>query len=75
MNDKTMMVDVTDKVQYGLNDDEALPLTKCVCGTAFEPWDMILSVYDDTPEACPVCGRRLFFRVSIRVFEVIDGSV
>lgn len=75
MSENGMVVDVTEKVNYGLNDDEALPLTKCVCGTTFRPWEMILSVYDDTPEACPVCGRRMFFRVSIRVFEVIDGSV
>jgi len=62
--------DVTDLVQFGLNDDESLPLTKCVCGEKFRLWDFILSVYRDDPHECPRCRRRMYFRPSIRVYVV-----
>ncbi|GAH10675.1 unnamed protein product [marine sediment metagenome] len=66
-----MNIDVTDKVDFQGNDDECLPITKCVCGEKFEPWRFMISIYKDDPYACPACGRRLFFSMGIRVYEVI----
>ena len=65
-----MNKDVTTQVDFQNNDDECLPLTKCVCGKTFEPWEHILSIYEDSPKECPNCGRKLFFRIGIRVFQV-----
>jgi len=41
-----MPLDVTDQVEFGNNDDECLPLHKCVCGKKFDHWDAIISIYD-----------------------------
>lgn len=65
-------IDVTDKIDFNNNDDECLPLTKCVCGAEFQAWSFIISIYPNTAYACPACGRKLFFRLSIRVFEVLS---
>lgn len=62
--------DVTDQVEFNLNDDECLPLTKCVCGVEFESWNFILGVYKDDPKECPNCKRKLYFKPSIRVYEI-----
>ncbi len=67
-----MNIDVTDKVVFD-NDDidgECLPLYKCVCGKEFEKWHFILSIYEDHPHICSHCGRKLFFRNEIKVYEV-----
>lgn len=66
-------IDITDQVEFGNNDDEALPLLKCVCGKTFEPWDFIISIYRDSAYECSSCGRRLYFSARIRVFEVKDN--
>jgi DNA-directed RNA polymerase subunit RPC12/RpoP len=63
--------DVTDKVAFLNNDDELLPIIKCVCGQKFEPWTFIISIYKDDPTECQSCGRKLFFRNMIRVFEKV----
>ena len=62
-------IDITDKVAFGLNDDERLPLMKCVCGEKFEPWDFTLGIDSDPgyPEECPNCKRKMWFSVEIRV--------
>ena len=64
-------IDVTDKVEFGRNDDEYLPITRCVCGAEFPAWTRIISIYDDVDwiEPCPKCHRRLYFAASIRVYE------
>lgn len=62
--------DVTDQVEFNLNDDECLPLTKCVCGAEFESWNFILGVYEDDPKECPYCKRKLYFKPSIKVYEL-----
>jgi hypothetical protein len=62
--------DVTEKVDFQNNDDETLPLTKCVCGAVFRPWDQFISIYPETPWTCPECGAKLFFQLGIRVFRV-----
>lgn len=68
-------LDVTDKVSFGNNDDESLPLTKCVCGQKFDEWEFIISIYPkDEAYACPNCKRRLYFRNTIRVFQAVDNG-
>lgn len=70
-DNKDNSVDITDQVEtFGLNDDECLSLTRCVCGEQFEPWDFILSIYEDSPKECPSCGRQMYFSARIRVYEV-----
>jgi DNA-directed RNA polymerase subunit RPC12/RpoP len=64
-----MAIDVTSQVEFGNNDDEHLPLLKCVCGKKFPSWEAVISIYPDDPWQCDDCGRRLFFRNEIRVFE------
>ena len=64
------MIDVTDQVEFGLNDDELLPLKKCVCGKEFITWMQIIGIYEDKPWQCPACGRKLIFSVAIRVLQL-----
>ena len=62
--------DVTAEVAFWGNDGDTLPLTRCACGAEFPAWDFILSVYADLARQCPRCGRRMYFRNDIRVYEV-----
>jgi len=74
--------DVTALVEYGLNDDETLPILQCVCGAEHDPWHYVIGMgrpyyYKDdvvlpSVLACG-CGRKLYFTVSIKVFEVVEG--
>jgi hypothetical protein len=41
--------EVTDKVDFGWNEDECLPIIECVCGTEFDLWEQVLGVYKDDP--------------------------
>lgn len=70
--------DVTDLVSFGNNDDECLPLIECVCGTHYGWWEFIISGDRDLAllpsRTCKVCGRHLYFKNSIRVFEVVDNG-
>ena len=63
-------IDVTDKMRFDNPDDELLPITRCVCGEEFISWDFIISIYDDEPYSCDKCGRKFFFRQSIRIYSV-----
>lgn len=70
-----MNKDVTDKVRFGSVDDESLPIDKCVCGEKFNGWaDYVISIYDDNPHVCDKCGAKLFFRNSIRIYQVVDDE-
>ncbi len=64
------MTDVTDKVDFQNPDDEALPLTRCVCGTTFPVWSEIVSIYQDRPWVCPTCSVKLVFANAVRVYRV-----
>ncbi len=64
------MTDVTDQVDFQNPDDESMPLTRCVCGKRFAPWDQIISIYGDSPWECPECGVKLVFRNAVRVYRV-----
>ena len=68
------MLDVTDKVDFQNAEDEALPLTKCVCGAQYPPWSEIISIYVDSPWVCPTCGVKLIFKSSVRVFQLTDEA-
>ena len=65
-------IDVTNMVDFHDNDGESLPLVQCVCGERFAEWDCILSIYRDMAKKCSKCGRKLYFRNEIRVYEVKD---
>jgi DNA-directed RNA polymerase subunit RPC12/RpoP len=65
-----MSKDVTFLVDFESNDDECLPITKCVCGETFPAWDFIISIYPENAYECPKCNRKLFFSNSIRIYEV-----
>ena len=67
--------DVTGLVDYENNDDESLPITKCVCGRQFTPWDFIISIYRDHPDRCIECGAKLYFQLGIRVYQVDETQV
>jgi len=65
-------IDITDKVDFDNNDDEYLPLNKCVCGKEFPRWEFTLGIYDDMPTECPACHRKMFFRLGITVYEIVE---
>jgi len=64
--------DVTPQVSFAEIDGESLPLTKCVCGEQFVPWEFIISIYREGANDCRKCGRKLYFRASIKVYEVLE---
>lgn len=66
--------DVTALVDFENNDDECLPITKCVCGAKFPSWDRTISVYRDWANPCSECGRKLYFSFRITVFEVTEDA-
>jgi len=72
INEKNKDIDVTDQVYFGQSDDESLPLTKCVCGKEHEPWDVILHIERDDISPCDNCGRKLYWRGTIKVYEVVE---
>lgn len=62
--------DITHLVSFHNNDDELLPIVKCVCGARFKPWEFNISIYQDAPYRCPICNRAMFFAIKITVYEV-----
>ena len=68
----TKIIDVTDQVDFGLSDDEFLPLLKCMCGRTWGMWDHSISIYQRDPIPCDKCGRKLIFQASVKVLEVVD---
>ena len=67
-----MVKDVTGKVLFRNNDDEYLPIVQCVCGDKFPEWEFSISIYPKDPTECPKCGRKLFFKLNIQIFEIIE---
>jgi len=64
--------DVTGQVEYGNIDYECLPITHCICGKQFNEWEFIISVYRGDAYECDNCHRKLYFKNSITVFEVVE---
>ena len=54
---------------YGV-DGESVAIQLCVCGKKFDPWCFIINSDKDTTELCPACGRKLYARVDVSIFEV-----
>jgi hypothetical protein len=72
---KLEKVDVTDKVSFQNNDDEALPITTCVCGHEYDAWEFIINMYYDRPDwvrSCKHCGAKLCFSLDIRVYQLVE---
>ncbi len=68
MSDKN----VTQSTRSGFNDDEILPVTKCVCGVTFEHWKFSIGLGRESAQECPECGRKLYFELTIQIYEVIE---
>ena len=61
--------DITNDVEFELNDDDCLPLTKCVCGKTFGFWNFVLGMDGEDCSKCPECKREMYFLIKIMVFE------
>lgn len=69
--DARVAVDVTEQVEFGWNDEEVLPMKKCICGAVWPVWGgPILGIEKDYPTKCPSCGRKYYWKTAIRVFLV-----
>lgn len=55
-------------------DGELVPVERCVCGHRGGWGDFTISIYPDDAYKCPECGRRLWYGVTIRVYEVVDAQ-
>ena len=67
-------IDVTKKCLFSDNDEELLPLLKCVCGKEFDSWGFTISIYSDgNATGCPECGRQFYFTNEIKIYEIING--
>jgi len=64
--------DVTDQMTLGMIDDEHLVIDKCACGAKFAMWNFDISIYPESPQACPACHRRFYHKVVVTVYEVIE---
>ena len=68
---------ITDFVKIGRHDENRLAIVKCACNAEFGPWSFIVTKADDkadglfwsTEGVCPECKRKLFFTVTIKVYE------
>lgn len=67
-------LDVTRQVQIGIVDGDTASINRCVCGRAVLFPAMILFDRRRSAQACPMCGRRLYFRSEVRVFQVVDST-
>jgi len=65
--------DVTDLMDFNFPDDEVMPLTGCLCGAKWPAWSgPYISIYEDTPYACPECGRKFYWQARYTIWEVVD---
>jgi len=65
---------IETEVDYaGDIDAELLPIT-CLCGHNIGYWEFAISIYPDDPYACPMCGRRYYFKNDITVFVEVDTN-
>lgn len=63
---------VTDMVMFGDDDGDWLPISKCICGCAFNYWDFVISTGRSDSNKCPNCGAKLYFTIKINVYQVED---
>ena len=64
--------DITNLVEIDNNDNEFVPLLKCVCGQQYKAWDFTISIYRDDPAECAICHRKLYCRIGVKVYEVVE---
>jgi len=64
--------DVTEHVEYYNFEQESMAITQCVCGAEFEPWKFNIYISREEAERCPQCGRALYFRAHVCVYEVTE---
>lgn len=66
-------IDITDRVAYEADsiDAELMPLTRCVCGTEFDYWQFPIPSDRERAQECPGCHRKIYFGLTVRVYEVI----
>ena len=67
---KPMVREITDEVRVGSVDGEHASLLRCACGRKWSDWDFFIGVYADDPKSCPSCGRMMFFKMDVKVYEV-----
>ena len=65
------LIDVTADIEFGIIDEEFLPIEKCKCGKEFGYWDFFISNDKKYPTYCPECGRGFVFGASLSVYEVV----
>lgn len=70
-----MIKEVTNKVEFGLPDDESLPMLECVCGKEFSSWEWYISMDENWTHKCPNCGAKLYFTQEIRVWQIINDTL
>jgi len=64
-----MSKDITPDVGYRVVDDECL-CVNCKCGE-----EVYISIYKDMPNECHRCGRKMYFKNNITVYEITDEIV
>ena len=64
------MTDITSKVSIGSIDGNKLSVARCVCGARFDFWDYVIGAHAESAKPCPACGRRLYFTVVLKIYEV-----
>ncbi len=62
--------DITNRIEFDNNEDEYLPITKCICGNTFNGWDFMISIYTRDPYKCSKCGSKLYFENKITVYKI-----
>lgn len=74
MPSKNNLIDVTDKVEVGLLEEESLEIKVCKCGARFEPFEYFITLRSNGNWECPDCGCKLHMSIRVRVFEVLDET-
>jgi DNA-directed RNA polymerase subunit RPC12/RpoP len=69
------IIEVTNDVDHENPDDEELPITKCVCGAEFKPWEHTISIYPEDAYECPKCGVKLYFIQTIKIYQIVEKEV
>ena len=63
-------VDVTEYVIAGFPDDEIMPVEQCVCGQKYDPWEQMISIYEEHATVMPCCGARLYWKPCWKVMSI-----
>jgi len=61
---------ITSEVEFGFSDDEYLPITRCLCGAEFEPYEQWISIYESSPWECSECGAEMVWEFKPNVYLI-----